>query len=149
MKGSRRPRPVCMRLRLEPGRSYYVRVNVWPSRRTLERRLRQHGVRAVDRTYAACHELEVRRFSPGRAVRRDPIVCEVNFHRRNMGVGIVSHEMLHASLAYARRLRLDLTPIAAESANGRVADVEEAIAYVHGDLVSQFVRRAYALGLYP
>lgn len=96
-----------------------------------------------------CTAVEVRYVKDDGSSRLSPMFAEVNLCKPHLGIGLVSHELLHASLAYARRCRLDGTPIFDRGDHGGpVEPQEEWLCYAHGELVSQFVGRAYRSGLY-
>lgn len=144
MRTRRRPRerPIRLRLLCEPKTSsLYVRVNVWPSKAAMARyreRVRDHPRHAG--AIGTCTEIEGWRNGRKRAV-----VAEVNLCRGRIGTEIVTHEFFHAAIAWGRRRDFDWTRLGAEDS---VNAEEERLTYVHSNLCSAFVRRAYAMGLY-
>ena len=76
-----------------------------------------------------------------------PSCGEIHFCRKHLGVGVITHEFLHAALAWARRIRLDFDVIAVED-SGDASEDEERLCYAHGEMVRQFVNRCNKLRLY-
>jgi hypothetical protein len=58
---------------------------------------------------------------------------------------VVTHELFHATMAWARRVGLDLTRLADDD---YVNQEEERVSYVHGRLCRDFMVRAEAAGIY-
>ena len=125
----------------------YAVVRVWESRAALLRHRRASGMRGACEAY--CVGLDVYAVRPSGRTRRTGQFAEVNFYRRAITQGIVTHEMFHATLAWGRRVGIAWAALG-ESMDGAgpVSDVEERLAYVHGALCSEFVRTAHELGLY-
>lgn len=67
-------------------------------------------------------------------------IGSVLFCKRSCRVGIVSHELLHATIHWAD-LTFLLAAMAAERAAGRDNQIEERICWAHGYLVAQFWRK--------
>lgn len=137
------------RLRPDPGRTLYVRAQVWPSKVLMHAYLRAVGLQPDD-CLGRCTAVEVRHFNSDGTSRLAPMFAEVNLCIPHLGIGIVSHELLHATFAYARRCRLDGRTVFDRSLDtgGDCSPDEEWLCYAHGSLVSQFTRRAYEQGLY-
>lgn len=75
-------------------------------------------------------------------------IGEIHFYRRQIGAYVVSHELLHAALGWARKIKLDFNPIMLRD-GGFAHPNEEALCEVHGRLMQQFVKKCVELGLYP
>jgi hypothetical protein len=77
------------------------------------------------------------------SVRKTPFYGILVFFKDQCGGGVVSHEMTHATLAWARRKKFDLTRLADEPDDNpvHVSSAEEDFAWVLGNLVSQFYRK--------
>ena len=149
-----KPRPRVWRCRLYPeeGSSLYVRALVFARRRDMVRHWRDSGSALFGR--AQCQAMQVTHYDKKKRPRMLPIVAELSFWRKEIGMGTVSHECTHAAFAWARRRRLrvaDVGEVAFDAMGAAIprAHPEERIACVVGDLGSQFVRRAAAAGLYP
>lgn len=132
-----------MRVYPEPGSRLFVRVVVFPRRWQVQALGRQWGV-PVSRARqfrAFCAEFA----PPDRA-----IACVALWHR-DIGVGIVAHELLHATLSWARRRGAPFGELGGGPTAHQVTDtsLEERMARAHEQMVRQFVVRAYALRLYP
>jgi hypothetical protein len=74
-----------------------------------------------------------------------PEFAEVNLYRDRLTMEIVTHELFHATMAWARRVRF---PVARLVAADAVNDDEERLTYVHSTLCRRFMVRATAAGLY-
>jgi hypothetical protein len=133
--------PRTFRLYPEPG-SRFVVVRVWPTKRAMAAHRKRRNHRPLGGE-ASCTQVTATRYG-GTRPRRLGIVAEVNFHRRALGMEIVTHEMFHATIAWGRRAGFDFSRLAVDYVN---AD-EERLTYVHGRLCRDFVRRAEAAGLY-
>lgn len=136
--------PVVFRLYPERGTSLYVRVLVWPTRHAMRMHHRREGRDGAIGAAATCTSGRVQRFRRGRW-RTLPMFAEVNLCRERMGTEIVTHEFLHAAIAWGRRVGFDFTRLDAEDS---VNDDEERLCYAHGWLCRTFVERAIAAGLY-
>ncbi len=74
-----------------------------------------------------------------------PCVADVHFVRRRLGMEVTTHELFHATMAWARRVRF---PFARLGADDAVNADEERLTYVHGWLCRQFAVRAWDAGIY-
>jgi len=144
-------KPLVFRLYPEKGRTLYVRVVVHDTLSAMRARsqdLMAHGISADfvgRRCYGFANEWVVWNID-GPQARRDPCVAEVNLARRYCTIATVAHELLHATFAWARRVRLDLSrlhPLV------RDMDIEERICDAHDALCEGFTTRATAAGLFP
>lgn len=88
-------------------------------------------------------------------MRKTGLFAEANFHRRRIGIEVITHELTHAVFAFADRRKLPL----AETVNkdwrtgtkGQVMDQggpEERFCYALGQMCRQFTQKCYDLGLY-
>lgn len=143
-----RMKPV-VRFRLYPEASngLYVLVNVWPTAAAMRRYAKTSGSQesAGRGVHGYCAGYRVVRVRPGRPHRTEPVVGEVNLHARRLGMEVVTHELFHATMQWARRIRFDFTQLGAEDA---VNEDEERLTYAHGRLCRAFVTRATQAGLY-
>lgn len=112
-------------------RSLYAQVNIWHSKNSspLSRR---HA--------ASCWPCESYRVTPQNKARKQGLFAELTFYRERLGVGVISHEMTHAAVLWARR-------------RGLIDDVsenpaEERFASAVGEMCRQFTQRCYELGLF-
>jgi len=128
----------------KPPSSLYALVQVWPSQRAMHRHCRSVGLGVGKNCRGTCTEQEILRFHGGRAQRKLGIFCEINLSRSALGMRVVCHEMLHATIAWARRSRYPLQKLLQEDR----MPLEERLAYVHGNLCADFVRRSISAGLY-
>lgn len=143
----RPPQPLnTFRLVPEPERpgGLYVLVRVWPTLAAMHEAVRWHGgsVSARARGYAAgIVSIDVDRRGRERVL---PVCADVHLTRGHLGTEVVVHEMTHAALAWARRVRFPFEKLTERPVN----EHEERLAYAVGELAKQFVRRADAAGLY-
>lgn len=142
--------PWIARLYPERDSALFVRVQVWPTKKTFLKHLNEEHY-SIDgrgfgaRTEGVCSRHESYRIQRGRPQRRSPCVAEVNLWRRKITMRVVTHEMFHATIAWGHRVGF---PFAALTEADGVTRTEERITYVHGNLCSDFVDRALKAGLY-
>ena len=139
------------RLYPEPGSRLFVRALVFARRKDLLRHWRISGAALYGR--AQCQAMRVIHCDKGKPDRVTPIVAELSFWRKEIGMGTVTHECTHAGFAWARRRKLRVADISEVQfdAMGAVipqAHPEERIASVVGEIAAQFVARAVKVGLY-
>ena len=142
---------VTFRLYPEPGRTLYVRINVHPTKKAMRAHVRGLDGEGISRPsgtdrHAAGFSTpwHVLYISPKRC-RRDPCIAEVNLCRTELTMRIVTHELLHATMEWARRIRF---PFSRLGDDDQVNEEEERIAYAHCRLCAEFMIRATAVGLY-
>lgn len=135
----------CRTIRLYPERdsTLYVRVHVWPTRRAMLAFLRRTGRPLGTETVAVCTGTE-RWKVVGDRLRKNGQVAEVNFFRARLGTQVVTHELFHATLAWARRAKIDWTAVNTDPIN----DLEERVTHVHSTMCAHLVRRLTDLGYY-
>jgi hypothetical protein len=145
---------IVFRIYPEQGRTLYVRVLVHDTLKAMRERSRELKRRGYSADYVGrncygfCNEWnhwQVQAEEDGGRCRRDPCIAEVNLARKHCTMGIVTHELLHATFAWARRVRF---PFACLSHEAQAMEGEEWISYAHGDLCRDFMVRAEAAGLY-
>lgn len=103
----RAPTPLLVtRVYPQPGRSgLYVRVSIYRSRAEMHAACRANGEDPGGRrTVGLCASFTRRQYRSGRYHRTDAIVSEVRLYRRRLGVLVVAHELLHATIAWGRRV---------------------------------------------
>lgn len=128
-----------MRLYPKPG-SLYVRAIVFERRRDLVAFWRACHVTV--RARAMCMEVHRIYVRPGHRDRLDPLVATVTILRDDLGAGLVSHEMLHATFAIARRLKLDFLEIGKDGSGVLPStSPEELMCRWHGNMIAAFWRR--------
>lgn len=144
-------KPITFRVYPE-GQFLYCEVKIWPTKQAMHNHLPLSG------TYvASCGGREQYIIPPkgkGRT-RKTGLFAEANFHRGQIGIEVVSHEMTHAAFAFAQRRNLNLNEIVDKTfrAGGRNAmlDIhgpEERFCYALGQMCRQFIKKCYDLGLY-
>lgn len=145
--------PISFRLYPE-GSFLYCQVNIWPSKKAM-----QAYVKLPGNKYEACccgrlvYKIPANR--KGR-LRRTGLFAEANFHRKRLGVEVMSHEMTHAAFAFAERrgLRLGEAVNKAYRVGGarmtmEIDGPEERFCYALGKMCRQFTQKCYDLGIYP
>lgn len=124
----------------------YVLVKVWPTARAMRAYARRSGDadsagRNVHGYCANYRIIDYRKAKP----RTKPMFAEVNMYRGKLTMECIAHELLHATIQWARRVKFDFWRLdATDSVN---AD-EERFVYAHGRLCRQFMSRAIDAGLY-
>lgn len=112
----------------------HVLVNVWRSKADM----RRHALTVVNPPHRKrCEAFTTRTrvlYNSGRVV---PMFAEVNMHLGYTCVGVVSHELVHATTHFFARLGLAHTD-----------DTDELYAHVQGWLLLQFVHRAQRARIY-
>jgi hypothetical protein len=136
-------RPVAVfRLYPEENSRLYCRVTVWPTLSAM--RAASTWERLGRSCRGFCSSVQRQRLTRGRW-RTDPIFAEVHLAKDWLQTRIITHEFLHATFAFGRRIRFDWQRLDADDS---VNAQEERLCYAHGELVSQFVDRAYKARLY-
>lgn len=136
-------RPWVCRLYPERGSSLYVRVQVWPTKQAFLAHVNAAHVflsgrgagRRCDGTCSRTHRTSYR----GGRARRSSEIAVVNLWRGRLTMRVVTHELFHATMAWAHRVGFDLSRITADDG---VTQHEERIAYVNGELNRQFMEKA-------
>lgn len=142
-------KPWTVRLKPEPRSSLYVLVRVWPTKKAMLAHLNQTHHRgnkrgkASRRTEGTCSTVYRIKVSKSGRSRRSPCVAEVNLHRGRLGIEVITHELFHATMGWAKRVKLALEQVDELS---RGTELEERIAYVHGTMNRQFVDRGLRPG---
>lgn len=130
----------------------YARVHVWATRAELHAHLRaihSGGRSLIRKCHASWSGYYVLRITKKTGHHRSLMAFgELNFYRAQIGTETVVHEMLHATLAWARRLALPIELVRGETNDGLVDPVEERLCYAQGWMTRQFVTRARKAGLY-
>jgi hypothetical protein len=134
-----------VRLYPERRRGLYVLIQVWPTKRDLVRYSRESNHRIGRDGIALCNQLTIINYGRARRPRMLPIFAEVNFWRKRIGMEVITHELFHATLAWARRIKFPWDRLHAEDS---VNAEEERLTHVHGRLCSQLVSRFIAVGVY-
>jgi hypothetical protein len=149
----RKPNKPLATFRVYPaGRYFYAIVNIWPNKKAM------YTHRQLQRDHeASCTGQEAYLYSGRKKERKVGLFAELNFHRRFLGAGCVSHEMTHAALSWGGRVRLPLAsivddnPFRATGHGGVLAQdgAEERLCRAQGEMVRQFTERCYKLRIYP
>lgn len=125
---SRERSPLRIRVYVEETPSLYARVLVWPTREAM------YEYRPLRRDHLGSSTPMI----GGRCF------AEVCLFRDALGSRVLSHEMFHATLAWARRRGVQLDGPAEDG----VSEDEKRVAHAHSDMMRQLVDRLYAAGLY-
>lgn len=145
-----------VRFRLYPnGRStgLFLVVQVWPALKYMRQYITSTypGNGSYRNTLGMCSSFKVVSYAKGKSARASGIFAELNLNAANLTMRIITHELFHATMAYARRMGLDLSEISNGSDDHTgpgVCETEESLTTVHGTLCSDFVARASDLGFY-
>jgi hypothetical protein len=139
----KRHRPLAVfRLYPESTSRLYCRVVVWPTLEAMK--AASTWERQPRHTKGFCAGFKKQRYVAGRW-RTDPVFAEIHLARNWLQTRIITHEILHATYAWGRRIRFPWTRLGNADA---VNQDEERTCYAHGEMVRQFVDRAYRAGLY-
>ncbi len=124
--------PWICRLYPERGSSLYARVQVWPTQSAMLAYLNTKpiGQKFSKRCHGACGRVHV--------IRR-PQFAEVNLYMGALGMGVVTHELFHATMAWAHRVGFDFSQI---MGGFDVNKREERITYAHSEMCRQFMVKA-------
>lgn len=133
-------------------RSLYAIVNIWPTKKAM------YAHRPLQRNHeAVCTGTTLYYMPPkrsGKPNRKAGLFAELNFHRKFLGIGCVSHEFTHAAFSWANRVNLPIQEIKEMPLSSMKHGVlpqdgpEERFCYALGEMVKQFTERAYKLGIY-
>lgn len=136
------------------GRFLYAEVNIWPNKKSM------YESGSIPKNYEArCGGRELYVIPPkgkGRT-RKAGLFAELHFHKRSLGIEVVSHEFTHAAFCWAERRQLNLNEaiqgkewkIGGDKETLDQDGVEERFCYVLGRMCNQFTQKLYDLGLYP
>lgn len=154
---SKRGKPKPIKFRVYPdGQFLYAEVFIWPTKKAM------YATSPIPRNYEArCGGRELYVIPPkrkGRAqrVRKMGLFAELHFHKRALGIEVVSHEFTHAAFCWAERRKLDLNEAVSQhdwkiGGDKETLDqdgVEERFCYVLGRMCRQFTQKCYDVGLY-
>lgn len=135
--------PYLAKFRIYPerGKSLYLVVRVWPCLATMMKWAKWEGHNAAygrtTKAYVASYLIQ--RKIRGRW-RNTPEFAQINLIKRALGTETLTHEALHATLAWARRIRFPMTQLdAPNSVNG----FEERLCYAHGRIARRLVSALY------
>jgi hypothetical protein len=139
-------KPWIARIYPERHSSLYVRVQVWPTKAAMlaylnEHHITLHGNRFGGRTQAACAGIQ-RTSYRGKHARKHPCVAEVNFWRGRLGIGVITHELFHATMRWGTRIGFNFNAL---NTLGMTME-EERITYAHGNLCRQFMEKGMRPG---
>lgn len=131
--------PIRFRLYPEKQTLFFI-VHVWLTQKAMHRRLKKLGIPHSEHTQGTCSAW--RRYKNGAAVpdRRTRDIGELNFHRGLLNAEIVSHEIAHAMVQWARRMRVD--PLTDAGDDDESSD-NERFCYATGRMMAQFAHQAY------
>lgn len=110
----------------------YFKVNIWPTKKMMH----AHCWWLNGNFEAACSAW--RKIKKGKKTND---LGEINFFVNRLGAGLVSHELLHATMAHARVHQYKR--LSFEIKCGMVSDAEEYICDVLGRLTAQFWNKFY------
>lgn len=141
------------RVRLYPERKsrLYVLAIVFEHRKDLIAFWRECQCHGIGRARVQ----EVHRWTCNKTskLRRDPKVACASFWVKELGNGVVTHELFHATIFWGIRRKLDFTELDSNKkhySQGNLArdGTHERLAYANGELNRQFVSWAYKKNLY-
>lgn len=124
----------------------YVRALVFPTRRLAA--IYSDSFKEDPEQIAVCISYKTVKFYKHGGSRVRPIVADVIFHRERMGMEVITHELFHATMAWARRVRFPFGMLNDGSFDRFAMEHEEILALTHGRFCRDFNRRAQHAGLY-
>lgn len=136
-----------MRLYPEYKSRLYCVVQVWPTHAALIEHLNAnhhtiHGNGFGKRTQGACARHVVTSYPKGKRSRKSPCFAVINLHRAKLGIGVITHEIMHATLAWANRIGFAF----AKLENFDVTMLEERICYAHSNMCLDFMHKGMRPG---
>lgn len=130
----------------------FIYINVWPTKRAMHAHFKRRGYRCSRNTQGMCSSytrIQVPSKRSRRPMRKMADFAEVNLYYGKLSMRVVTHELFHATCAWARRVGCSRDVLVDDEQLARdVSPDEERLATVHGVLCMQFVARATKLGLY-
>jgi hypothetical protein len=150
----RKVKPISFRLYPE-GSFLYCEVNIWPTCKDMHKHLPLGR-----KTVASCggresYIVEPKRRGKPQRLRKTGLFAEANFHKGEIGIEVVSHELTHAAFCFADRRKLPLDQCVNKDfkQDGRNNALdndgpEERFCYALGHMVRQFTQKCYDKGLY-
>jgi hypothetical protein len=126
----------------ENSRYFYIRVNIWPTKKAM------YEHRPYKRDHLALWSpLEGRYVYPDGRTRKNGLIGEINFWIQKMGTEVITHEVYHATRAYAHRVRMiEVIETARDQLH---MDMEEVVAGAHGRMCRQLVGKLYDFKILP
>src|SRR5688572_8653492 len=96
------PQPITFRV-YPDGTFLYAEVNIWPTKKAM------YETSTIPRNYEArCGGREAYQVPAKGRMRKTGLFAELHFHKRALGIEVVSHEFTHAAFCWANRRQLDL-----------------------------------------
>ena len=137
----RLPRPVRFRVYPERRSRLYFGVVVWPTLKSMR------VATATSRSRGATMRWETLSFRKG-TQRKDPIMGEIHLSKRHLTMEVLTHELMHATLTWARRKGLQ-EGLLNNDCEQRTRSLEERVCYAHGRMGRDLVARCIEKGLLP
>jgi hypothetical protein len=140
--------PVKIRLYPEPATSsLYCLAHIWPNNKTMIKEVNKlpymgteyYKIKKNEGVMATALPLSVRRDN-----RLMPVFSHIHFCTEYLEEFTISHELLHAAIAWQHRVELDKAFMFSSSVNRD----EERFCYAHGAMVLQLTARLSKLGMY-
>ncbi len=141
-------RPWVCRIYPERNSSLFARVQVWPTKKAFLAHINENctfiGGRGAGRTcQGTCSREHRTLYRKNRPARRRPIFATVNLWRGKLTMSVVTHELFHATIAWAWRVQFPLRELTDDE---NVTSTEERITYAHSEMCRQFMVRALQPG---
>lgn len=130
-----------IKFRLYPeNRSLYFEVRIYPTKKQMQKDAGRKDFAAI------CQPFKQISCKNGK-YKTLPICGVIRFWQKDMGVGTISHELLHAVLDWGRRVKI-INEEFLTNCNDTNNDLEERLCHVYGEMVRQFVNQCYKRKIY-
>jgi len=136
------------------GRFLYAEVNIWPTKKAMYEHKPLSRDHEASCTGSTLYRVAKKRRGKRQRIRKAGLFAELNFYRRYLGVGVVSHEVTHAAFSWADRVRLPLSEISDDLPGSQTSGVlprdgaEERFCYALGEMMRQCTQKLYDKGIY-
>lgn len=112
----------------------HYRVHVWRTRDEMVAYLRASHTEPGEHCEAMVQTFWRERVTSTGRVVASPRCGDIHFYQDALSEEIISHEMAHATLGWARRIRLGTSPLVERGGGGPVCGDEERFFYANGRL---------------
>lgn len=140
--------PVAFRLYPASKRSLYVHVNIWPDHASMSKHFGKQGMRTAEvdnKVLGNSQTMQRYKRDKNGKLRLSPCMGEINLCKEHLTYEVIYHEVLHAALAWARRVGGILAPIANPD-EAHVSDAEERLCYACSNMIAQLAAVLHGRG---
>ncbi len=144
------PKPITS-FRIYPERrGLHFLVYVWPTKSAMLAHFRREHLHADRRTVAQCSTYRRLKVDAAGRMRTSPRMGEISFHLGRVTAEVLSHEVAHAALGWARRIGIRLSDAegSGRTSQGLVSDAEERYCYGLGRMIEQVNHQFHRRGVW-